>query len=143
MKSIYKSLSGTYIYIAFAIALISTLGSLYFSEIQHFPPCVLCWYQRIAMYPLIPILAAGISLKDKKLPYYVLPLSIFGMLIAFYHNLLYYKILPESAQPCLFGVSCTSKFIEWFGFITIPFLSFMAFFIITLCMIGYKRIQRK
>ncbi len=139
MKLVQKSI----LYIPFALSLISTLGSLYFSEILHFPPCVLCWYQRIAMYPLVPILALGIYFKDKKLPYYVLPLSISGLLIAIYHNLLYYKILPESAAPCIMGVSCTTKYIEWFGFITIPFLSFIAFLIITICMIGYVKTSHK
>lgn len=136
MKLVQKSL----LYVPFVLALVSTLGSLYFSEILHFPPCILCWYQRIAMYPLIPILALGIYLKDKNLHFYVLPLSVSGMVIAAYHNLLYYKILPESAAPCLMGVSCTTKYIEWFGFITIPFLSFISFLIITVCMIGYVRI---
>jgi len=88
---------------------------------------------------MIPILAIGIYLKDKKLPFYVLPLSVSGLFIAIYHNLLYYKILPESATPCLLGVSCTTKYIEWFGFITIPLLSLIAFLIITVCMIGYGR----
>lgn len=127
------------LYIPLILSLVGTLMSLYFSEILHFPPCILCWYQRIAMYPLIPILAIGIYLKDKKLPFYVLPLSVSGLFIAIYHNLLYYKILPESATPCLLGVSCTTKYIEWFGFITIPLLSLIAFLIITVCMIGYGR----
>ncbi len=139
MENLKKFLQKNFLYIAFFVALLSTLGSLFFSEILRFPPCVLCWYQRIAMYPIVVILAVGIYFKDKKLHYYVLPLSIMGTVIAIYHNLLYYKILPESAAPCILGVSCTTKFIEWFGFITIPFLSFIAFLIISVCMIGYNR----
>lgn len=122
-------------YIAFAQALLATLGSLYFSEIAGFPPCVLCWYQRICMYPIAAILAIGIARKDKNVPYYVLPFSIVGIVISIYHNLLYYKLIPESIQPCITGVSCTTKFIEWFGFVTIPFLSLVAFAIITVCMV--------
>jgi disulfide bond formation protein DsbB len=95
------------------------------------------------MYPLVVILAIGIYLKDKKLPYYVLPLSTIGLIIAIYHNLLYYNILPESATPCLIGVSCTTKYIELFGFITIPFLSLIAFLIITIGMIVYARTGTK
>lgn len=120
-------------------AAVATLGSLYFSEILKFPPCVLCWYQRIFMYPLVIILAVGIWKKDKNLPFFVLPLSIAGALIAIYHNLLYYKIIPESAAPCILGVSCTTKFIEWLGFITIPFLSLLAFASITILMLFYKK----
>jgi disulfide bond formation protein DsbB len=127
------------LYIAFAQSFVAMLGSLYFSEIAKFPPCVLCWYQRIFMYPIAFILAVGIVRKDKNVSYYVLPLAIVGLLIAFYHNLLYYKILPESAAPCIMGVSCTTKQIEWLGFITIPLLSFAAFLLITTCMVVYNR----
>lgn len=118
---------------------LATAGSLYFSEILKFPPCVLCWYQRIFMYPLVIILAVGIWKKDKNLPFFVLPLSIAGAIIAIYHNLLYYKIIPESAAPCILGVSCTTKQIEWFGFITIPLLSLLAFTSITILIFLYKK----
>jgi disulfide bond formation protein DsbB len=131
------------LYIAFVIALFSMTGSLFFSEVLKFPPCILCWYQRIAMYPLVPILAIGILKKDKLLPYYVLPLSLVGLTIAFYHNLLYYNIIPEAAAPCALGISCTTKFIEWFGFITIPFLSFLGFAIISSSMYIYMRKMRE
>ncbi len=134
-----KFLKVNMLYLLFIIAISATAGSLFFSEVLHFPPCVLCWYQRIFMYPLVFILGVGIYYKEKAIHRYVLPLSIIGTVIAFYHNLLYYKILPESAAPCLLGVSCTTKFIEWFGFITIPFLSFAAFAMITIGMIWYSR----
>lgn len=122
-------------YIAFAQAFLATMGSLYFSEIAGFPPCILCWYQRICMYPIVAILTVGILTKDKRVGLYVLPFSVIGMIISIYHNLLYYNIIPESIAPCMAGISCTTKFIEWFGFVTIPFLSFLAFAIITVCMI--------
>jgi disulfide bond formation protein DsbB len=125
------------LYIAWLQSVIATFGSLFFSEVMKFPPCVLCWYQRIAMYPLVFIIAVGLLRKDKRVYLYVLPLSITGFIIAIYHNLLYYNILPESIKPCVLGVSCTTKFIEWFGFITIPFLSLVAFLVINLCMIFY------
>ncbi len=127
------------VYIAYTFALFSTLGSLFFSEILKLPPCILCWYQRIVMYPLVIILTVGILRKDKGIYLYVLPFSILGLFIGFYHNLLYYHILPESISPCIKGISCTSRQIELFGFITIPLLSFLAFAIITVCMIVYKR----
>ncbi len=127
------------LYISWAVAAISMAGSLFFSNILYFPPCVLCWYQRIAMYPLVLIIGVGIFKKDKLLPYYVLPLSIVGGLIALYHNLLYYHVLPNSVAPCEAGISCTTRFIQWSGFITIPFLSFCSFVIITICMVIYKK----
>jgi len=123
------------------VATISTIGSLIFSEFLKFPPCVLCWYQRILMYPLVVILVVGIWKKDKNLPLLVLPFSIIGMVISIYHNLLYYNIIPESVAPCTLGISCTTKYIEWFGFITIPLLSFAAFILITILMILYKKYQ--
>ena len=129
-------------YIVLVLALTATLGSLYFSEIMQLVPCILCWYQRICMYPLIAISAVGIYTKDKNLPYYVLALSIPGLLIAIYHNLLYYHILPESIAPCVSGVSCTTKLIEWFGFITIPLMSLVAFALITTFMIIYLKLKK-
>lgn len=126
-------------YFAFVVALVATLGSLFFSEVQHFPPCILCWYQRIFMYPQVCILALGIYFKDKYFYRYSLLLSSVGIIISLYHNLLYYKILPESVAPCTAGVSCTTKFIEWFGFITIPFLSGTAFALLIIFMLLYRR----
>lgn len=131
------------LHIAFAQALLAMLVSLYFSEVLQFPPCVLCWYQRICIYPLVLLLGIGIYRQDKTIYWYALPLAIVGWVISVYHNLLYYKILPESIQPCMLGVSCTTKFIEWFGFVTIPFLSFVAFSIIIICLLAYKKLLKK
>ena len=128
---------------AWTIALVATMGSLYFSEVINLPPCVLCWYQRIALYPLVAILAVGILRKDKAVALYALPLVFGGLGIAVYHNLLYWKILPESIAPCTLGVSCTTKFFEWFGFITIPFMSLMAFVTIAALLITYLRLSKK
>lgn len=130
------------LYIAWLQVLAGMLMSLYFSEILKLPPCVLCWYQRIALYPLVVIIPVGILKKDKNLPLYVLPLSILGMVIALYHNLLYYGVIPENIDPCTAGVSCTTKLIEWFGFITIPLMSLAAFTLITVCMLVYRKIQK-
>lgn len=131
------------LYLAFFQALIATLASLFFSEILHYPPCVLCWYQRIAMYPLVVIFAVGILNKDKQVYLYALPLIAGGWVVALYHNLLYYSILPEAAAPCYAGISCTTKFIEWFGFVTIPFLSLMGFTALGVLMLIYRKVSTK
>ncbi len=115
------------LYLAWCVAALATAGSLFFSEVMSLPPCVLCWYQRIAMYPLVVLLAVSILRKDGAQKAYALPLALAGQGIAVYHNLLYYKWIPQSIGPCTSGVSCTSRQIEWFGFITIPFLSLVAF----------------
>ncbi len=129
-------------YVAWAQALLATCGSLYFSEIAGYLPCLLCWYQRIAMYPLVVVLGVGILRREKKLYQYVLPFSIIGGVIALFHVLLYYGVFPESEQTCRAGVSCTTKYIEWVGFLTIPLLSFLAFAVITACMIVLYRKER-
>lgn len=119
-------------------ATLATLGSLYFQYVLDLPPCVLCWFQRIFMYPLVLILALGMKWKNEHLKAYTLPLTIIGGGIALYHNLLYYKILPEAIAPCEAGVSCTSKLIEWGGFITIPLLALAGFITITVLLLIHK-----
>ena len=109
------------------VAGISTLGSLFFSEIMQFPPCVLCWYQRIFLFPLVIIIIVGLFPFDKSIVKYALSLALIGWVIAFYHNLLYYGIIPESVQPCSQGVSCSEAYMDWFGFLTIPMLSLISF----------------
>ncbi|MES2437006.1 MAG: disulfide oxidoreductase [Patescibacteria group bacterium] len=123
------------LYTALAQAIVAMLGSLYFSEVMKLPPCILCWYQRIVMYPLVVVLAVGIIRRNKDIALYVLPLSLVGLGISIYHNLLYWKIIPENLAPCVAGISCTTKFFEWFGFITIPFLALVAFVVINACMV--------
>lgn len=125
-------------YAAWLIALAGMVGSLFFSEVMGFPPCVLCWYQRIAAYPLVVIIPVGILLRDVRLKYYALPLSVIGFVIAVYHNLLYYKLIPEEITPCTEGVPCTLPQIEWLGFITIPFMSLVSFAVMSLLLLFYK-----
>lgn len=125
-------------YLAWIIALVATIGSLFFSEVMELPPCVLCWYQRIAMYPLVFIIGTGIVLRDVRLKIYALPICLIGSGISVYHNLLYYGIIPESITPCTEGISCTSRQIEWLGFITIPLMALAAFIGIAICLIIYR-----
>lgn len=117
----------TILFVCWLIASVSTLGSLFFSEILDFPPCVLCWYQRICLFPLVVIFLAGLFPFDKSVVKYAFPLIVIGWLISVYHNLLYTGIIPESIQPCDETLSCTDVHLGLFGFITIPMLSFVAF----------------
>ena len=125
------------------ISIFATIGSLLFSDIIKLPPCVLCWYQRICMYPLVIISLIGLWKKDKNLPLFILPLSIFGLAISIYHNLLYYKLIPESIAPCTMGISCTTKQIELLGFITIPLMSLITFSLITVITLLYIKFSSK
>ena len=120
------------LYFALAVALTATLGSLYFSEIRHYLPCNLCWYQRILMYPLIVVIGVGILRQDFNMPYYVLPLTLIGQGISTYHYLLEKTDIFASPTSCQVGIPCTTPWINWGGFITIPFLAMCAFFLITL-----------
>lgn len=124
-----------YYYLAWVQSLAALIGSLLASEVWHFAPCTLCWYQRYLMYPLAVIIAVGILKRSPRLPLYVLPFSLTGLGVAIYHNLLYWGVVGSPTGLCQAGVSCTARYFEWFGFITIPFLSALAFAIITLCMI--------
>lgn len=129
--------------IIFFEALIAMLGSLYFSDIRHFIPCVLCWDQRICLYPLVIIAAIGYFRNDKHVVWYILPLSVIGLFIAIYQNLLIYKIIPEAIAPCQNGVSCTTAYINWFGFITVPLLSGLTFLTIICSVIIYMLLNKK
>lgn len=127
------------VFMCWLVAVVATLGSLFFSEVMRFPPCVLCWYQRIAMYPLVLIFMVGAFQHPRAVLAFAAPLVVVGWLTALYHNLLHYGIVPESASPCLEGVSCATVFINWMGFITIPILSFTAFSLLIVLLTLLKR----
>ena len=129
----------TILFLCWLVAGVSAMGSLFFSYIMGFAPCVLCWYQRIFLFPLVIILAVGLFPFDKNVVKYALPLAIAGWLTALYHNLLYAGIIPESIQPCSQGVSCTEEYIKLFGFLSIPMLSLLSFSIITALLIILSR----
>lgn len=133
----------TILFLCWLLVSVSTLGSLFFSQVMEFAPCVLCWYQRICLFPLVIILATGLFPFDKNVVKYALPLAIAGWLTALYHSLLYAGIIPESIQPCTQGVSCTEEYIDLFGFLTIPMLSLISFSIIIALLIILKRRMSK
>lgn len=130
-------------YAVWLLALVSAAGSLFFSEVMDLPPCVLCWYQRIAMYPLVVIIGIGILTSDKSWRLYSLPLALAGLAIAAYHNLIYYGVIPESLTPCTQGVSCSERQIEWLGFITIPLMGLASFLVMTLLLAVFKTNKEK
>ena len=118
--------AGSELWLAFVIALAATLGSLFFSEVSDFIPCRLCWLQRIAMYPLVIILLVGAIRRDRGAVYYALPFPIIGLIIGAYHK--YIEIHPEAESAgCKIGAPCATKWIEEFGYVTIPVLAMSAF----------------
>ena len=126
------------LFVCWLLAAVSTTGSIFFSHVMEFAPCVLCWYQRIFLFPLVIILAIGLFPLDRRAVRYALPLAMAGWLTALYHNLLYSDILPKSIQPCSEGVSCTEEYIDLFGFLTIPMLSLLGFSTIIALLITLK-----
>ena len=139
LSSRSNSRSLTFVFLAFLVSLIATLGSLFFSEIMNFIPCSLCWYQRIFMYPLVFIFLINLLFPDDKVFKYAFTLGFIGWLISVYHNLLMFKIIPESLSPCVQGIPCSVDYLNWLGFITIPLLSFFAYTIILILLIILKK----
>src|SRR3712207_5461298 len=131
-------LNGALPYVAWAIALVPTVCSLFFSEVMGLPPCALCWYQRVAVYPLILIIGTCIVTRDGRMKYYALPLWLAGLAVSVYHNLIYYGVIPEALTPCSQGASCAERQIEWFGFVTIPLMGLAAFLGLASCLLFYK-----
>lgn len=125
----------TLVFSAWLVAAMATLGALFMSEIMGFAPCVLCWWQRIFMFPLVLVLALGLFPFDSKVLRYALPLATMGLLVAGFHVLLTMGIVPETLAPCRDGVPCKTLQIEWFGFVTIPLLSFFAFLVLNLLLV--------
>lgn len=124
-------------HLAFVQALVATLGSLYFSEFADFVPCTLCWYQRILMYPLTIIILIGIIKQDGLLTIYVLPFSIIGVVVSSYHYLLQLQVFGHSPF-CAVGVSCGLRYVNFGGFVTIPFMALIGFIIITVVMFATR-----
>lgn len=128
--------------LAWGVALIAMLGSLYFSEVEAFEPCKLCWIQRICMYPLVLLLGIASYRNERWIIPYALPLSIIGGCFAAYHYM--EERIPFLAKvlPCRTGIPCNIPYFEWWGFITIPFMALVAFILITIILwIGKSKDQ--
>ncbi|MBC7460462.1 MAG: disulfide bond formation protein B [Thermoleophilia bacterium] len=107
----------------------ATIGSLYFSEVRHFQPCLLCWYQRIAMYPLVLTLGIAAITNDRRVGRYVLPPALIGGAISIYHVQLE-RFPQQEALACSKTVPCTTIWFVQFGYITMPVLALSAFALI-------------
>ncbi|MBO2535665.1 disulfide oxidoreductase [Rummeliibacillus suwonensis] len=121
--------------LAWFTSIIAMGGSLFFSEVMDFIPCTLCWYQRILMYPLVIFLGIAFYHQEKTIYKYILPISIIGMATSSYHYALQKIPSMHEFATCTSGVPCSGQYINWLGFITIPFLALIAFTIITISML--------
>ncbi|MDP3857724.1 MAG: disulfide bond formation protein B [Stagnimonas sp.] len=120
----------TLLLVAWLASLAGTLGSLFFSEVMLLQPCLLCWYQRVAMFPLVLVLGIALYREDVGSVLYGLGLAAAGWLVAGYHFLLYTGWIPENLQPCSTGLSCAEVDLRLVGFLTIPLMSLLAFTVI-------------
>jgi disulfide bond formation protein DsbB len=123
-----RQLAGSATALASVVAVAATLGSLYFSEVAHFIPCELCWYQRIAMYPLAVILPIAAVRRDRAVLPYALVLAAGGLVVSLYHVQL--QLLPDQSSMCELTNPCTARWVEAFGWMTIPQMAGLSFALI-------------
>jgi len=115
------------LFIAWAISLAATAGALFIGEVMGKMPCVLCWYQRIAMFPLVIVLGAALLKPERGLVLSGLALALCGWLVAGYHTLLYRRWIEPAVTPCGEGPSCTQAVLEIPGLPDLPMLSWLSF----------------
>lgn len=131
-------LGNSAIWMAWIVALVATVGSLIYSEVIHFVPCRLCWFQRIAMYPLAVILLVGAIRREAVVKHYALPLALGGLAISIYHNLVqfYPSLEGGSCDPLN---PCSARSIEMFGFMDLPFMAGAGFIVIAVLLTFYTK----
>jgi disulfide bond formation protein DsbB len=124
----------------FLVAAVAMGSSLYYSEYANFPPCEMCWFQRIAMYPLAVLLLTAIVTRGRLDPRYIVVMAGIGLAISIYHYQL--QLFPDQQQFCTAGtVSCTVRFVEEFGFVSIPFMAGCGFVAILLLQVAEWRVD--
>ena len=115
------------LFVAWAISLVATASALFIGEVMGKMPCVLCWYQRIAMFPLVVVLGVGLLKHDRGMVLSGLVLAVAGWLVAGYHTMLYWRWIEPAVTPCGEGPSCTQAVLEVMGFLDLPMLSWLSF----------------
>ena len=126
-----EALWGYELWAAFVVAAIATGGSLFFSEIAGYVPCELCWYQRICMYPLSLLTLFAASHSDYRFARYLLPFPVIGAGVSIYHLLIENNVITEPSACRVGGAGCAVKWINEFGYMTIPTLALTAFVLLT------------
>jgi disulfide bond formation protein DsbB len=136
---IHEALSSAALWLAWIVAMGATLGSLYMSEIADYVPCNLCWYQRIAMYPLAIILGIAALRRDRLVRWYAIPIAIIGLAIAVYHYFVEWFPSIET-NICSISVPCTTIWFREFGFISLPLMAASAFTFIIVVLLTSSRV---
>ena len=129
------------VFIAWFVVTIATAGSLFFSEVMEIPICELCWYQRVAMYPLVLILALSLFPYDPRVVRVAGALAAMGWFIALFQVLLVAGIIQEKIRPCVQGIPCSETHITLLGFLNIPTLSLLTFSLVGILLFLTHRIE--
>ncbi|WP_246563566.1 disulfide oxidoreductase [Paenibacillus montaniterrae] len=142
MAIVIMTKSGGFLLFAWLVAVIATAGSLYMSEVLNYVPCVLCWFQRIFMYPLVLLLAVAAYKQETVILPYVLPLVVVGGGISIYHIIIQ-KMPKDSAIAACGPTSCQEDYLNWFGWLTIPMLALTAFILIAVALVLARRFEQQ
>lgn len=137
---VYKFVEKNILILLFVISLSAMIGSLLYSNIIGFPPCELCWFQRIFLYPQVLLSLIAFIKKDLNIVMYLLPLSILGAAVSFFHSLVQMGIGSSILGGCVaVGGECAKVYVKAYNYITIPFMSFTIFaYLIAITIIYYK-----
>ncbi len=130
------------LWIAFLVGATATAGSLYFSEVANFVPCQLCWFQRIAMYPLALILLVAALRGDRSVRWYAGPLAAAGAVISTYHYLIEWRPSLEG-DVCGLGPSCADIWFRELGFVTLAFMALCGFLAILVLVVPSTRLEAR
>jgi disulfide bond formation protein DsbB len=138
LRVFVEDIAHSALWLAWLVALVTTLGSLYYSEVAHFTPCKLCWYQRIAMYPFAIVLLIAALRRDRRIAWYVVPVATIGAGFALYQTQL--QAFPhQHSSFCTLAEPCTIRYVWEFGFVSLPFMALAAFaFVITMTLLAAR-----
>jgi disulfide bond formation protein DsbB len=135
LTTVFDGIARESLWLAWIVAAVATCGSLYYSLVAHFPPCDLCWYQRICMYPMAAILLIAALRRDSGIWRYLMPQAVIGAVIAVYHTQL--QAFPKQSSFCSTTNPCTARYVWEFGFVSLPFMDLAALgFIIAMLLVA-------
>ncbi len=129
--------------LAWIVATVTTLGSLYYSKVQHFVPCELCWYQRICVYPFAVILGIAAWRRDAAIRVYAVPVFAVGMVVSTYHSWIQAYPPANGTSFCTVDAPCTARYVWEFGFVSLPLMALSAFVVMTVLLLVARPSPRR
>jgi disulfide bond formation protein DsbB len=129
--------------LAWIVALVTTVGSLYYSKVQEFVPCELCWYQRICVYPFAVILGIAAWRRDAAIRVYAIPIFVIGIVVSTYHTWIQAYPPDSGTSFCTAEAPCTTRYVWEFGFVSLPFMALSAFVLMTVLLLVARPAPRR